>query len=140
MDADAGTLLRYRKNIGADAIAIFTDIKKKHSSHALSADVSLAQTAEAAAFFRSDGLIITGTATGAAAQLDDFHQVRQKVQLPLLVGSGLTIDNITNYLPLADALIVGSWFKQEGHWANALDYDRVATFMEKVNTWRANTN
>lgn len=30
MDANAGLLLRYRKNIQADDILIFTDIKKKH--------------------------------------------------------------------------------------------------------------
>lgn len=30
LDACAGDLLRYRKNIGADRVLIFTDIKKKH--------------------------------------------------------------------------------------------------------------
>lgn len=29
-DADAGVLLRYRRNINADNVMIFTDIKKKH--------------------------------------------------------------------------------------------------------------
>jgi membrane complex biogenesis BtpA family protein len=61
IDAQAGALLRYRKQIGAEQVKILTDIKKKHSSHALTADVSLAETAEAAAFFLSDGLVITGS-------------------------------------------------------------------------------
>lgn len=30
MDACAGDLLRYRKMIGADHVAVFTDLKKKH--------------------------------------------------------------------------------------------------------------
>lgn len=30
LDACAGDLLRYRKNVGADGVLIFTDIKKKH--------------------------------------------------------------------------------------------------------------
>ena len=30
MNSDAGELLRYRKQIGADKILVFTDIKKKH--------------------------------------------------------------------------------------------------------------
>lgn len=30
LDACAGDLLRYRKQIGADHVQIFTDIKKKH--------------------------------------------------------------------------------------------------------------
>lgn len=41
IDSCAGDLLRYRKQIDAEHIAVFTDIKKKHSSHALTADVSL---------------------------------------------------------------------------------------------------
>ena len=30
IDACAGELLRYRRNIGADSILVFTDVKKKH--------------------------------------------------------------------------------------------------------------
>lgn len=37
------------------------------SSHALTSDVSIEETAHAAEFFLSDGLIITGTATGVQA-------------------------------------------------------------------------
>ena len=35
MHADAGELLRYRKSIDADDILVFTDVKKKHCSHAI---------------------------------------------------------------------------------------------------------
>uniref|UniRef100_A0A4W5PBF7 Zgc:162297 n=1 Tax=Hucho hucho TaxID=62062 RepID=A0A4W5PBF7_9TELE len=67
LNACAGDLLRYRKQIKAEHVQIFTDIKKKHSSHALTSDVSIVETARAAEFFLSDGLIITGTATGVQA-------------------------------------------------------------------------
>ena len=30
MNSDAGEVLRYRKQIGADSVLVFTDIKKKH--------------------------------------------------------------------------------------------------------------
>lgn len=136
MNSDAGTLLRYRKKIEASDIAIFTDIKKKHSSHAITADVSLAETAAAAAFFGSDGLIITGAATGQAARVEDFVAARQQTQIPLMVGSGISIENVSDYLPHCEALIVGSWFKEGGHWANALSYERVANFMERVGQLR----
>jgi len=64
LQSDAGELLRFRSMIGAEDIQIFTDIKKKHSSHAMTADVSIGDTVEAAEFFLSDGIIITGTHTG----------------------------------------------------------------------------
>ncbi|MEM6807013.1 MAG: BtpA/SgcQ family protein, partial [Bacteroidota bacterium] len=71
MQSDAAELLRYRKMIGAEHIRIFTDIKKKHSSHAISQDIDLMETAKAAMFFKSDGLIITGNATGEEANIMD---------------------------------------------------------------------
>lgn len=59
-DACAGELLRYRKQIDAADILIFTDLKKKHSSHAITQDITLLETAKAAEFFLTDGIVITG--------------------------------------------------------------------------------
>lgn len=134
IDSNAGALLRYRKMIGAEDIAVFTDIKKKHSSHAISADVSLVETAKAAAYFLSDGLIITGSSTGLAANQQALQEVHQATQIPTLVGSGITLDNIGDYWTIADGFIVGSYFKQDSIWSNPLDYERIARFMDKVKT------
>src|SRR5437867_8520713 len=41
LEAGAGELLRYRRAIGAEGVRVFADIKKKHSAHAIPADVSL---------------------------------------------------------------------------------------------------
>lgn len=130
-ESDAGTLLRYRKQIAAEHIAIFTDIKKKHSAHSLTADVDLLETAQTAKYFRSDGVIVTGSSTGEATSLQELESL-QDLGLPVIVGSGVTLENLAAYWSLSDALIVGSWFKKQGHWANALDADRVSRFMESV--------
>jgi len=130
MDSCAGTLLRHRKAIGAEPIAIFTDIKKKHSAHAITADVDIVQTAHAAEYFLSDGLILTGAATGEAASTDELRAVYAATKLPVLVGSGITADNLKTYLPIADAFIVGSHFKQDGQWANALDPARICRLLD----------
>merc|ERR1712183_717379 len=74
IDSCAGDLLRYRKNIDAENILIFTDIKKKHSSHAITSDVTLAEAARMTSFFLSDGLIVTGSETGHPA---DPHHVSE---------------------------------------------------------------
>lgn len=133
MNSDAAELLRYRKNIGAEHIFVYTDIKKKHSAHALTADVSLAETAKAAQFFRSDGLIVTGTATGSQAKVKDLAAVKQACpDLPLLVGSGITPTNVEEYLPFADAFIVGSSLKKEGYWANDLEEERINSMVQAI--------
>lgn len=134
MDSNAAELLRYRKQIGAENIAVFTDIKKKHSSHALTADLDISEIAHAAEFFHSDGLIITGIHTGSAADINEIKRVKQQVKIPVLVGSGVTIENVDKYLSIADALIVGSYFKKDGFWQNDVDATRVKEFMQRVNT------
>ncbi|XP_035538346.1 uncharacterized protein F13E9.13, mitochondrial [Morone saxatilis] len=130
LNACAGGLLRYRKQIGAEHVQIFTDIKKKHSSHALTSDVSIEETARAAEFFLSDGLIITGTATGVQADPWELREVSQSVKIPVLIGSGVTYDNIERYMD-ANGMIIGSHFKEGGHWANAVDPEQVKRFMGK---------
>ena len=134
MDSDAGELLRYRKAIGAEHIAIFTDIKKKHSAHTVTSDVSLAETAKAAEFFLSDGLIITGTATGSPADPADLKAVRDVTKLPVLVGSGVTPENIQSTAPFADGFIVGSYFKKAGYWENSVDGERVKKLTSAYNS------
>lgn len=136
IDASAGEVLRYRRQIGADHILVLTDIKKKHSSHAITADVDIVETAHAAEFFLSDGVIVTGVATGTEASLEELQQVKAAVQIPVLVGSGVTVENVERYLAVADALIIGSYFKQGGHWTQTVDFERVKQFMERVNRLR----
>lgn len=125
-DADAGPLLRYRRQIGADAVAVYADIKKKHAAHALTADVDLAETARAAQFFGAAAIIITGSATGRAASPSDVAAAKGAVRIPVLVGSGTTPDNLDSFLPHADGLIVGSFLKRDGLWSNPPDPTRVA--------------
>ncbi|MBN1991903.1 MAG: BtpA/SgcQ family protein [Anaerolineae bacterium] len=137
IDGCAGKLLHYRRHIGAADILVLTDIKKKHSAHALTADVDIVETARAAEFFLSDGVIVTGAVTGAAASLEALQRVKESVTIPVLVGSGVTLENVDRYLAIADALIVGSYFKQSGHWAQAVDFNRVKPFMDKVNKLRS---
>jgi hypothetical protein len=124
IESGAGDLLRYRRAIGAEAVRIFADVKKKHSAHTLTADVDIAETARAAEFFLADGVIVTGPVTARAADTAEVEGVAGAVDIPTLVGSGLTPANLAAY-PLADGFIVGSYVKQGGLWSNPLDGERV---------------
>lgn len=134
--AAAGALLRYRREIGAESIRIFADIKKKHASHALTADLSLADCVHGAEFFGADGVIITGAFTGAAASPDDVRQAREATKLPVLIGSGVSPEQVNDLLRDADALIVGSWIKKGGRWENPVDKQRARAIV-RARTSRA---
>ena len=131
-NSDAGELLRYKKQIGAENVLIFTDIKKKHSSHSITSDTNIVETAKAAEFFLSDGVIITGSATGKEPSLNEIKEVKENVNIPVLAGSGITDKNVIQYLEYCDALIIGSYFKKDGIWSNPIDHERVKVFIKKI--------
>ena len=131
IDACAGPLLRYRSQIGAQEVKVICDVKKKHSSHAVTSDVDLIETVKAAKFFGSDGVIVTGSATGSEADPTEVNEVKDSVDIPVIVGSGVTDANIDKFAN-ADALIIGSHFKMNGDWRNDLDPERIEKLMNKV--------
>ncbi len=136
MNSDAGELLRYRKQIGAEHISIFTDVKKKHSSHSISADISIEETAKAAEFFLIDGVIVTGNATGEKASVADVRAVKKTVNVPVLIGSGIDEKNISEYWEYADGFIIGSSLKEDGNWENKVDGTRVKKLISHVEELR----
>jgi membrane complex biogenesis BtpA family protein len=120
VESCAGELLRYRRAIGAERVLVFADIKKKHSAHAITGDVSLVETARAAELFLADGVVVTGPASGEETSPEDVRDTARAVRLPVIVGSGVSVQNLAR---LADAhgFIVGSSLKQGGIWSNPLD-------------------
>jgi membrane complex biogenesis BtpA family protein len=132
LDACAGPLLRYRKQLGAERVQIWADIKKKHSAHAVTADIGLGATAETVEFMRGDAVIITGSVTGDPPQIADVAAAKAHCRLPILQGSGVSAANLATFYPAADGFIIGSAFKAAGHWANPVDPARLQTFMSVV--------
>lgn len=100
--------LRLRRELGAEAVGILADLRVKHARPLVARPL-----AEEAADLRlrglADALIVTGPATGAAADPADLRQVRSALpECPLLVGSGATAATAGPLLEFADGCIVGS--------------------------------
>jgi membrane complex biogenesis BtpA family protein len=129
IQSSAAPLLRYRKQIGADHVQVWADVKKKHSSHAITSDISVGETAEAVEMMRGDAVIITGMVTGDPPALADIRDAKKHCRLPVYLGSGVTAQNLARYYSVADGFIVGSHFKKDGLWSNTVDAKRVTRFM-----------
>jgi predicted TIM-barrel enzyme len=125
----AGKLLRQRKDLGCEHIKIFADIKKKHCSHALTADLDVPDEIKQAQFFLADGVIMTGLRTTEPPSIIELRQARKAARVPVLIGSGMTPQNIKIFLPRADGFIVGSAFREHGDFLAPLDPKRLASFM-----------
>lgn len=124
-EADAGPLLRYRRSIGAGEVFVLADVKKKHSSHAITSDVGLAESVRTAEFCGADGVIVTGVATGRAANLEDVKAVASAARTPVVIGSGARAETVQELFQYADAIVVGASLKERGDWSRPIDPERV---------------
>lgn len=136
IESSAAKLLRYRKMIGAERVLVFADVKKKHSAHAITADISLGATAETVEFMRGDAVIVTGNVTGDPPKIEDVREAKAHCRLPVLLGSGVDVNNIITFYPEADGFIIGTHFKVDGRWTNTVDPKRVEKFMKVVHQLR----
>ncbi len=137
IQSSAAELLRFRKKIGADGVRVWADVKKKHSSHAITADVSLGETCAAVQFMRGDAVIVSGSATGEPPRSTDAREAKTHCRIPVLLGSGVTPDNVAQFYDDADGFIVGSYFKERGLWSNTVERARVRRMVEAVRGLRA---
>lgn len=129
MEGRAAEALRYRALLRAERVRIFTDSHVKHGSHAITADRSIPELTRDLAFFDSDCIIATGQRTGNSATMEEIEEIAGATHLPLLVGSGVTAENIGAILARTNGVIVASSLKEGGVWWNPVDPARVARFV-----------
>ena len=139
INGSAGRILRRRKGLGAEHIKVFADVKKKHGSHSLTIDLDITDEIRQAAFFLADGVIVTSQFTGVQPDKSDLIKAKGVAKLPVIIGSGMTAENINDYVPLADGFIVGSYFRRQGKFLEALEPHRLTTFMNAFLSARENT-
>ena len=75
---------------------------------------------------------MTGVATGRSCDPEDVACARAAVNVPVLVGSGVTPETAPTLLEHANGLIVGSYLKEGGVWSARLDAERVGTMVRAV--------
>jgi uncharacterized protein len=132
----AGAALRYRAALRAKEVRIFADVHVKFGAHALTADRTIPEQARDAEFFDADVVIASGQRTGAPTPVEEIRAVQEGTVLPVLIGSGFTVDAVDDLLAVADGAIIGSWLKRDGVWWNAVDPARVAALMDRVRALR----
>jgi uncharacterized protein len=132
IDAAAPDLMRYRRNIDAQSVMVFGDFQVKHGSHAITADRTIIEKAHDIEESLAHAAIITGAATGEPPNADLCKEVKNSIQIPLLIGSGLSIDNLEKLWPHVDGAIIGSSFKLDGKLQNPVSVQRVKDFIKKA--------
>lgn len=110
MRIDPEAVIAYRRRIGADRVLILADVQVKYAR--MLEERSLARSAALARRHGADGIVVTGSITGDPPSVEAIREAKAgAVEVPVLVGSGLTASNARELLGTADGAIVGTSLK-----------------------------
>jgi membrane complex biogenesis BtpA family protein len=111
IEGHAADTLRLRSALAPD-VAIFADHLVKHA-----VPLGVIDPMQSARDLRmrglADALILTGVETGAPPEPSSLSRLREAIDAPLLIGSGLSEDNTSAFAD-ADGAIVGTAMKRGG--------------------------
>lgn len=110
----AHEIARYKKSLNCDAL-VLADVDVKHAYPIVNIDLE-SQIHDVVSRCGADGVIVSGGRTGLAPHKESLkaaHTVCQKLNVPLLVGSGLSKENFSELCKYSDGAIVGSALKQK---------------------------
>ncbi len=136
IEGKAYSALRFRKALGADHIKIFADVRVKHAHPIvpISIEDEVKDNIERGL---ADALIVTGPRTGQPPSSEYVSNVKKVAgEVPVLIGSGLNLNNTKELLTIADGAIVGTFFKADGIITNPIDIKRVRSLISLVKELR----
>ena len=133
LEGIGGKLARYRTALDArDDVLFLCDVNVKHGSHFMISDRSFAEQANDAVTEGAEALIVTGFETGIAPTPEKVKEFSDSVDVPVLLGSGTTCENVKELLEHSDGAIVGSYFKENNDWKQPVSLERTKQFMDEV--------
>ncbi len=123
------------KSLLQSQVQIWADVQVKHAAPL--GEISLAHECEdMCERGLVDAVIVSGAATGKSTRLDDVIAAKKASTVPVIIGSGMTPDNMAELYPHADGFIIGSYFKKDGVCVNELDPQRISKMMVAINQCR----
>jgi hypothetical protein len=129
MAPSLGELAAYRHAIGADGVALFSNLTPEFSRSVSGRPV--AERARSAAFLGVDALLVSGQMAGVSAELDDLREAKDAAPaVPVLANTGVTEENLGRILKVADGVIVGTSLKVDRMIWNPVDPDRARRLVE----------
>lgn len=134
IQAKAWETLRLRKQLNSNAY-VLADVAVKHAAPLAELGLDV-ETRDLTYRGMCDGIIVSGSGTGQSTNPEDLKVVKANSHLPILIGSGVTHENLVDLYPLADGFIVGSCLKTDGKATNAVDAERVSAFAATLNSLR----
>jgi membrane complex biogenesis BtpA family protein len=129
---NAGEVLRFRRNIGAQNVRVFFNIVPEFAS-AIGTRTYAERAQSVLVSSLPDVILVSGAMAGQEPNLAVLEEVKRAVgDTPVFLNTGAKVETIASYLKVVDGVIVGSSLKQDGYTWNPIDPQRVQRFMEQV--------
>lgn len=114
IEGDAANLLRLRRSLNAESVAIWADVDVKHSAPLGHRSLG-AETKDVVLRALASTVLVTGEGTGVAVDETRLGEVRRAApDVPVLVASGATLPLLPQLAKLCDGVIVGSALREGG--------------------------
>ncbi len=113
ISGQAHLVARTRQKLRAEQVLIFADVRVKHAAPLVERE--LAQEVDDL-FERAlaDAIIVSGAGSGKPVDAAFLREVKKFAgERPVLIGSGLNLENAADFLSVADGAIVGSAIKSD---------------------------
>ena len=129
MAIDPAGLIEYRDRIDAHDVLILADIQVKYAR--LLETRTLAESAGQAMSCAADAVLVTGTRSGEPPTRREVVDAKRGAgRCPVLIGSGLDLNNLPDLLSIADGAVVGTSLKTAAY----VDPVKVGALMRAVPT------
>jgi membrane complex biogenesis BtpA family protein len=139
VDPGAGAIQRLRRNLGASKMKVFANISGHTEPLGGRGLGDIA--AGAVKFGLADALCLAGTTAGSPVAEEDLTAARAGAfGVPVIAGTGVSLDNVDRMLRLSDAAIMGTSVKVDGDTFNPVDPARASAFMQKAKRVRESMN
>ncbi|MPW39120.1 BtpA/SgcQ family protein [Thermococcus sp. 101 C5] len=126
IEGEAHKLARLRKLLPSK-IKIFADVHVKHAYHFGDFEEALMDTVERGL---ADAVIVSGKRTGSEVDVEKLKLAKELSNVPVLIGSGTTYENLLTLWKYADGFIVGTWIKENGDTKKDIDIERAKKLVE----------
>jgi uncharacterized protein len=136
-NTNVGDVARHRARIGATDVKLLFNIVPESATYLAERDLeSIAKTTVFATL--PDALCVSGATAGAPTDTQALSIVKQAAgTVPVFVNTGVRAENLGDQLSIADGAVVGTYFKRDGRFENAVDPARVVTLMNAARAFRA---
>ena len=126
----AHDLLRLRAQLSKEDVAIWADVDVKHSAP-LAVRPLAYEVDDMVKRGMANGVIVSGSGTGARVEREHLLIVKAAAAgVPVLIGSGVSVDALADVYEHADGFIVGTALKEGAVATAPVDRRRVEAFMK----------